>query len=182
VNLPAWLKRLDLDHIDRNRNVSLGNKSMNHAIIQQFAYNSWANRRVADSLRTITGSPDRPLKLFAHVLNAERIWLSRILKEPAPLPWDERTLEDCGRLLDANEHAYARFLESEAASDESRLIDYQNVQGIAFRDPLRDILQHVLLHGAYHRGQIASAVKMEGGTPASTDYILYTRENRSERA
>ena len=38
-----------------------------------------------------------------------------------------------------------------------------------------DILSHVLRHSHYHRGQIASAVREAGGTPAYTDFIHAVR-------
>jgi len=38
------------------------------------------------------------------------------------------------------------------------------------------ILTHVVLHGAYHRGQIATIVRGSGETPAYTDYIHCVRQ------
>jgi uncharacterized damage-inducible protein DinB len=124
----------------------------------------------------VNGSADRPLRLFAHILNAESLWLGRIVGETGPLPWDERTLDECDRLVEQNQAAYARFLDSPLADDDWRMIDYRTTDGTPYRTSLRDILQHVLMHGCYHRGQIASAVKAEGGEPAMTDLIFYIRE------
>jgi uncharacterized damage-inducible protein DinB len=39
-----------------------------------------------------------------------------------------------------------------------------------------DVLTHVILHSAYHRGQIASAVRAGGETPAYTDLIHAVRQ------
>jgi len=39
-----------------------------------------------------------------------------------------------------------------------------------------DILTQVATHGAYHRGQIAKAIRRGGGTPADTDFIIFVRE------
>jgi uncharacterized damage-inducible protein DinB len=41
---------------------------------------------------------------------------------------------------------------------------------------VEDILTHVLLHSAYHRGQIASQTRAAGGTPAYTDFIHAVRQ------
>jgi uncharacterized damage-inducible protein DinB len=38
-----------------------------------------------------------------------------------------------------------------------------------------DMLLHVALHGAYHRGQIALLVRAGGSTPSPTDYIAFIR-------
>ena len=53
---------------------------------------------------------------------------------------------------------------------------YKNSKGIEYRTKYRDILLHVLLHSAYHRGQVAMAERAAGGEPAYTDYIAYVRE------
>ena len=47
--------------------------------------------------------------------------------------------------------------------------------GQAFRSTLEDILLHVALHGAYHRGQLAMLVRDGHGEPAPTDYIAFVR-------
>jgi uncharacterized damage-inducible protein DinB len=37
-------------------------------------------------------------------------------------------------------------------------------------------MAHVIMHQAYHRGQIASDLRAQGDTPAVTDFIHYQRE------
>jgi len=39
-----------------------------------------------------------------------------------------------------------------------------------------DVLTHVVTHSGYHRGQIASAIRSDGGTPAYTDFIHAARQ------
>ena len=39
---------------------------------------------------------------------------------------------------------------------------------------------HVVIHSAYHRGQIASDVRASGGVPAYTDYIHAVRQGLIE--
>jgi uncharacterized damage-inducible protein DinB len=41
---------------------------------------------------------------------------------------------------------------------------------------VEDVLLHVALHGSYHRGQIAAAVRAAGGEPVNTDFVTWTRE------
>jgi uncharacterized damage-inducible protein DinB len=52
-------------------------------------------------------------------------------------------------------------------------------KGVEFRTPVRDVLTHLVMHSAYHRGQIAQAVREAGGQPAATDYIVYARRQRA---
>lgn len=149
---------------------------MDQCIRTLFEYNGWANRRVAASLRTMAGTVDRPLKLFSHALNAERLWLSRFAGGAGPMPWDDHTLDECDRLVEENHAAYAKFLDTAEARDDRSMFAYRNTEGVASQTSLRDIFLQVLTHGCYHRGQIATAVKEGGGTPAQTDFIHYTRE------
>jgi uncharacterized damage-inducible protein DinB len=57
----------------------------------------------------------------------------------------------------------------------AREVAYTNSAGQAFRSRVDDILVHVALHGAYHRGQLALLTRIGGGQPASTDYIAFVR-------
>jgi uncharacterized damage-inducible protein DinB len=57
-------------------------------------------------------------------------------------------------------------------------IDYRNSKGEVWSSSVDDILMHVAMHGAYHRGQIATVVRTGSGeTPAYTDYIHAVRSS-----
>ena len=45
---------------------------------------------------------------------------------------------------------------------------------------VRDILTHVFMHSAYHRGQIAVDMRQNGVTPAYTDFIHGVRQGLVE--
>ena len=40
----------------------------------------------------------------------------------------------------------------------------------------KDVLTHVILHSAYHRGQVALAMRAAGMEPAYTDFIHAVRQ------
>jgi len=63
-----------------------------------------------------------------------------------------------------------------AESDLAGSIEYRNSKGERWQSSVADVLTHVLLHGSYHRGQIASAVRAAGGIPAYTDFIHASRQ------
>jgi uncharacterized damage-inducible protein DinB len=60
--------------------------------------------------------------------------------------------------------------------DPDRTVLYANTKGQRFENTVAEILLQVLLHGAYHRGQIAADVRAAGGEPALTDLIHAIRE------
>jgi uncharacterized damage-inducible protein DinB len=62
----------------------------------------------------------------------------------------------------------------------SKSVTYKNSQGEDWTSRVEDILQHVIMHSVYHRGQIATEMRAAGLTPASTDFIHAVRQNYIE--
>ncbi|MEP7384507.1 MAG: DinB family protein, partial [Gemmatimonadota bacterium] len=141
-----------------------------------FAHAEWANSAVTDSLRRSPGSDPHALKAFAHILAAEHVWLCRLDGRSARVTiWPDMTLGECVALSLENVSGYAQLLDR--ASDESLAtpLTYRNSAGIEYTDRVGDILAHVALHGAYHRGQISLMLRRSGGSPVATDFIAYVR-------
>ena len=136
----------------------------------------WADAAALDALRTSPGPEPRALTLYAHILGAEAVWLARIHGRPSDVPvWPSVSVDECVTLSARNAAAYDALLASLAPDDLSREIDYRNSAGTPFRSTLENILLHVALHGAYHRGQVALLVRDGAGEPIPTDYIAFTR-------
>src|SRR5712675_664939 len=71
---------------------------------------------------------------------------------------------------------WREYFESLPPSLLSQMISYKNTKGEPWTDTVQDILTHVLMHSAYHRGQIASQKRASGQTPAYTDFIHAVRQ------
>jgi uncharacterized damage-inducible protein DinB len=71
--------------------------------------------------------------------------------------------------------SWKSFLADPSLSDPKRTITYTNSRGETWRSAVEDVCLHVLLHSAYHRGQVASQVRGGGDEPATTDFIHATR-------
>lgn len=142
-----------------------------------FEYDHWANQAALASLSSMTGATEKPLKVFAHVLGAHRVWRARFDDPGAPnvQPWPALSPEEA-RL--AIEEIHQRWLTLLDQFNEEKLdqdLVYRTTQGAPFETPIRDVLTHLLMHAAYHRGQVAAAVREAGGKPATTDYVYYLR-------
>ena len=136
----------------------------------------WADARVLDSLRAMQQPHERALRLYAHVLGAEHVWLSRILKRaPREKIWPEITLERAASLAAENAAGLRGLLESCPADELQRQVAYNNSAGLAFESTIEDMLLQVVLHGCYHRGQVALLLRDSGAEPAPTDYIAFVR-------
>jgi uncharacterized damage-inducible protein DinB len=67
-----------------------------------------------------------------------------------------------------------------APGDLASPVSYTNSRGEPWTSSVRDILLHVVLHSAYHRGQIATAVRASGHEPAYTDFVHGVRQGLIE--
>lgn len=146
-------------------------------LIRLFNHLEWADARVLVSLRRSTAPPPEPLNVYAHIIAAEHVWLSRIggLHQRVAI-WPELSLDDCAELARRNTQGFRMVLRGASAERLGELIAYRNSAGAEFTTALDDILLHVALHGMYHRGQIATALRKSGSVPIPTDYIAFVRE------
>lgn len=137
----------------------------------------WADRRTADALATLPMPDGELLRLYAHLLGAEAIWLARIAgRDATTLVWPTLSLDECRQLAASN---HAEFVAMQAALDDGdaeRRVSYANSRGERFTNTVNEILHHVCLHGMYHRGQVMLGIRQEEGTPISTDFIVFARE------
>jgi len=140
-----------------------------------FQYDRWASGQSLPSVYYPMNT--EALRVMAHILNAEKIWLMRLHGEDSSgVPvFRERSIAECEELGEELYAGYLEFIDSLAEEDIDKLINYKNTKGEAFQTSIKDILTHVAFHGAYHRGQAALLVRQEGGTAAPTDYIIFTR-------
>ena len=154
---------------------------------RQFAYDEWANREVLNAIReagaehsggsTSTGANKRSLQLMSHILAAELVWLERLKQQPQSLPvWPEPDLAQCEAQAAKLGGQWMEFLDLITAGDVSQSISYKNSKGEEWTSTIVDILTHVVLHSAYHRGQIASHMRVSGQSPAYTDFIHGVRQ------
>jgi uncharacterized damage-inducible protein DinB len=125
----------------------------------------------------------KALSIMGHLAYARRAWITRIegaapLSGPtfpqgvelAALPGDFQTVHD----------QWTRYLATLNDAELDRMIEFQHPTAGHVRHPVHDILAQLFTHSAYHRGQIASLVRVCGGEPAATDFILWCREQAAK--
>jgi uncharacterized damage-inducible protein DinB len=151
-------------------------------------YTLWADRQVLYSVRQV-GAEDLTrdagisfgsiLGTLAHILGAERMWLSRFSGTPLDrVP----SIEDFPTLLAwiAGWEETAAGLEAFLAglSDEqlAAAVTWTNTRGETFTRPLWQPVMHLVNHSTYHRGQIVSLLRQMGYPVPTTDLIYYFLE------
>ena len=141
-------------------------------------YDVWANRETLRSLKQ--GAPPRSLSWMAHIVGAECLWMARLRQHEQTLPvWPELDVEACSQRLDELSQLWPEYVDGTRDSLEEE-VSYTNSKGEAWTSTVEEILTHVVVHSAYHRGQIASDVRAGGGVPAYTDYIHAVRQGLIE--
>ncbi len=144
-------------------------------LLRLLQYDGWANREILGSLET-AAPPPRSLQWMAHIVGAECLWLARLRGEPAPLPvWPELGIDECGEHLAELYRRWPEYLHDHRNALGEQ-VSYTNSKGESWTSTVEDILTHVTIHSAYHRGQIAADMRAAGMAPAYTDYIHATRQ------
>lgn len=143
-----------------------------------FAYNDWANRRIAVVLKSIP--PGRCHRIFAHLLTAEKEWYERLYGKDSTGAnfWPELSADECGNLARQTANAYEGLLRRFEEEGLGLPIRYRTSAGEAKKNTVREILSHVLLHSATHRGNIMVKIREDGFEPPKIDYIVYLRETK----
>lgn len=144
---------------------------------RNFSYNFWANQEVLNAIVSAGGKDARSLQLLSHIFAAERLWLERLKQQPQSVPvWPEFDLPSCRQEAAELNTQWHEYLDWITAGDVSQTISYKNSKGEPWTSSIVDVLTHVLMHSAYHRGQVASHMRETGGTAAYTDFIHAVRQ------
>lgn len=142
-----------------------------------YIYDSWANAEVLNTFSAVAGPPSKCMTLAGHILSAERLWLERLQGQEQTLPvWPELTLERCKSQAAELGPAWKNYFAVLGEESLEDLVVYRNSKGESWSNRRSDILQHVIMHSAYHRGQIASQMRAAGLPPAQTDFIHAVRQ------
>ena len=140
------------------------------------AHMAWADQLVLESLERATEPTPDSLELLAHVLGAEHVWISRLLGRPVEFAvWPTLSKGECARLLERNRRELTDYLTARTEKGLGEEVTYVNSAGKQFTSRADDILLQIFTHGAYHRGQIARALRIAGQEPNPTDYIAFIR-------
>jgi uncharacterized damage-inducible protein DinB len=155
-------------------------------------YHYWARDRVLDAAAAISpqkytedlGSSFPSIRdTLAHTYTAEWIWHARWqgVSPPAPLPFDQ--FPDVASLRSAwmeLERRNRAFLATLGEPGIMRTFDYRTLSGLAGSSPFWQMLQHVVNHASYHRGQVTSMLRQVGAQPGKNmDMITFYRERRA---
>jgi uncharacterized damage-inducible protein DinB len=141
-----------------------------------FGHMAWADDRALTALRKAGGASTLAHQELAHVLGCEHVWLSRLEGRPATVAvWPQLSIDECEALARETRAGFLAYVERADDAALERTVHYRNSAGAEFDTKASDILLHVALHGSYHRGKVAAALRAAAAEPAPTDYIAFVR-------
>jgi uncharacterized damage-inducible protein DinB len=157
-------------------------------ILNLLDFHYWARDRMLDAVEVLTpeqytqdlGSSYRSVRdTVVHIYAAEWIWHLRWLgQSPTALLTSEQVPDFAAiRRAWVDHERLVRVCVENIGDDVGRVIPYTLLNGTSSASPFWQLLQHVVNHASYHRGQVTTMLR-QLGVPAgkSTDMVLFHRE------
>jgi len=157
-------------------------------IMNLYAYNRWANLLMFSSLEALSPEqfqqkiessfPSVQETVF-HIVFAEWIWLERWQgNSPTTRPntYDFATLSllrDFWQIVDQRRQNFIAALDLEKLNSS---LEFRLLSGEQQSMELWKLMQHVVNHSSYHRGQVTTMLRQLGATPVDTDMFIYYKE------
>jgi len=145
-------------------------------------YSAWASRKLMDAAgavdrqdleRTVGISHGSLLGTLGHILFADWIWYTRVV---APLEKPAGTLEALERAWPDLQQRWVDWADGHTDADLARVVEYKGMDGLEYRNPVWQIVMHVVNHATLHRGQAMGMLRQMGIAPPHTDLLYYYRE------
>jgi uncharacterized damage-inducible protein DinB len=158
-------------------------------------YHCWARDRVLAAAEALTpeqftrdmGSSFRSVRdTLVHTYSAEWAWCSRWqgTSPTAHLPPEQfPDVQSLRQAWTAQETKMRAVLEELGEPGLEKVIEYKLLNGTAGASVFWHMLQHVVNHASYHRGQVTTMLRQLGAQPAkSMDMIAFYRERSNAGA
>lgn len=155
-------------------------------------YHYWGRDRVLDAVSALTPEQyTQPLgnsfpsirDTLAHVFWADTIWGARWQGRQPDMVFEPTTWPDVAALRSAwsaHEQEMRALVERLGEVGIQQPIAYRSLNGTPSAEPFWQLVQHVVNHGTYHRGQVTTLLRQLGvRPPKSMDLITFYRERNA---
>ncbi len=157
-----------------------------------YEYNYWAHHRLFDIVETVPhdqymkdlGSSHGGLHgTLVHTMGAEEIWLKRWKGESPSSFYSAQdfptfeALSNRWEMVEMEMMGFCHMLKTDA--DINKTISYKDLKGNAYAQQLWQLMQHLVNHSTYHRGQIVTMLRQVGAKPVATDLVAFYRQKNT---
>jgi uncharacterized damage-inducible protein DinB len=160
--------------------------------VNLYDFNAWADRRTLEACSALSeaqftqdlGNSFASIRdTLAHIMLVEWVWLER---------WNNRAPDKFPSSAEFPDLASLRarwteierdllaYIASLQPADLQRVVHHKTMAGAPQAAPLWQMLQHLVNHGTYHRGQVATMLRQLNVKPLSTDLIAFYRERAAQ--
>ncbi|HWB86546.1 MAG TPA: DinB family protein [Bryobacteraceae bacterium] len=152
----------------------------------QIDYTAWASARLVaaaaglapEELTRDFGTADKSvLGTLVHVFGSDRVWLARLQGRSggpylAEADYHLAVLQNDWPALYREWRNWAAGLTDEEAA---KVLSYTDMRGNHWKQPLWELVLHVVNHGTHHRGQVSGFLRTMGHVPPAIDMTIYHR-------
>ena len=150
-----------------------------------YRYDRWANELVFDSASKLTEeqftkdmqSSHRSVRdTLVHIVGAEWIWLKRWLGTSPKSFIDPAEFPDVASLtakMKEVERDQMEFIDKLTDQGLAEVIAYTNMKGEPWEYPLGHLMQHLVNHSSYHRGQVTTMLRQLSAEVVSVDLLYF---------
>ena len=151
-------------------------------------YHYWARDRLLDAAEPLTpeqftrdlGSSFRSIRdTLAHIYSAECVWHSRWQGISPPAQLSPEGFPDVASIRTAwaeHETKMRAFLDALGEQGVNRVFEYKLLNGQPGASILSHMVQHLVNHASYHRGQVTTMLRQLGAAPPKgMDLITFYR-------
>ena len=154
-----------------------------------YDFNAWANERMFAACAALTPEQfNKPIvssfpsvrDTVVHIVAGEWLWLQLWLVRPFSVAARQSYADGLTNLTSIRtawtelECERRRFLDAITPAGLEHVIEYQSIMmNRRFAYSLCRMLQHVVNHSTYHRGQVTTMLRQLGAEPRATDFLRY---------
>lgn len=147
---------------------------MKKYLLNYFAYNDWANRKLLDAIVQLSDKTEA-LRLFSHLITSQDKWLNRIVVEQddTNLSWFGEVFGE-GEILEKWGNSIGKWQAYLQTVDDTALEEYvyfTGNDGRRLKVLPKDVAFQMNCHSVHHRAQINKILSTQGVPVPATDYI-----------
>ncbi|WP_420743558.1 DinB family protein [Priestia aryabhattai] len=166
---------------------------MTHHSLELYDYHVWANQKIFDRLKELSEDIyEKEIqsifpsisKVMVHIYVSDNIWLDFMsgekfdevytLADKLREQMETKRIEEVETMFFDLSDQYKAFLNRQEDMETAIVLETRFAGRLETR--LSDLIQHVVNHGTYHRGNITAMLRQLGHPGVMTDYVLYLYE------
>ena len=156
-------------------------------LLKQYAvYNIWASQKIFDiilslpeekQMQEMPSSFSSLYKTVFHMWDAENIWWQRMkLQEKIIVPSKtfSGTMQEVMKELTNQSKQWEEWVSNASDLAIEHVFQYQRLDGTQYKQPIWQMILHVMNHATYHRGQLINMLRQLGVEKLpSTDFSTW---------